>query len=299
MPHWVCQLPALAATSIALAIAAAPATAQDRPATQPDQAVNTASDRDSTGVSVAAPPPAKPDAPASAGDAALHDGLGALGRDILGAPFSVDLTIGQFAERVGATAALQSAIQSAEQPGGPRWRDGVCELRVELPGSAVAKVLADAAKSRSAGMPAETLERRLAHLRTQRYSAIGRSRTPPPPARPAPPVTAPSPLIPTDPPRWVRDQMDADGRGGGPGLKGARAGEAVALSQLRTQVNALPLSADVTVAQAARQDDRVDTAVTTALRQARVSRVIYADDAVEVRVSFDLAHLWRELVRIR
>lgn len=261
---------------------------------------------DPPAVSVAAPaPPATaPAAERSPLDQAHQDAIAALRREVLGTPFSTDLTIGQAARKMKVAAAIDQALQTAEQPGGVRWRDKVCELRLELPGATLAAVLADADRKQpgALGMTSESFQRRLASLRTLRFSAIGSSAAAfaEPVALPNPAAIAPVParLVPVDPPDWAGRQMDADGRGDGGGLKGARAAEAVAQAQLRQQLDTLALTSDTTLGQAVTKDGRLNLAVARAMRHARVSRVTYGVDVVEVRMSLDLAHLWRELVRV-
>lgn len=115
---------------------------------------------------------------------------------------------------------------------------------------------------------------------------------------PQPPPGAPQPVrIPAEPPRWASEQIDADGSASGANrLKAARAAEAVALAQLRTQIEALPLG-DTTVGQAARADPRIAGAVAGVIRRAPTSGVHYGPGNAKVRVSLDLGLLWRELSR--
>ena len=115
---------------------------------------------------------------------------------------------------------------------------------------------------------------------------------PQPPRGAVPPVR-----IPPEPPKWASDQINADGTGSGANrLKAARAAEAVALAQLRKQIEALPLG-DTTVGQAAKADPRIGRAVDDAIRRAPTSRVNYGPGSADVRVSLDLALLWRDLSR--
>ncbi|QOV90029.1 hypothetical protein [Humisphaera borealis] len=211
------------------------------------------------------------------------------------------MTIGQAARRLGALDALEASLLNAEQPGGPRWRDNVCQVRLEIAGSQIATALSDAAEKGQglSGLGEEDFARRLAHLKTQRFTGVGQSGEPAVVVLSAPVQKGDqnASRVPKEAPEWVGRQMDADGRGAGSGLKGARAAESVALSQLRRQIDELPLRDGLTIGQAAAKDPRLDRVVTEAMRRARVSRVIYGVDGAEVRVSFDLDHFWRELLK--
>jgi hypothetical protein len=175
-------------------------------------------------------------------------------------------------------------------------------VRIELPGTAVADLLENAGSNQAQqlGLSKEAFGRKIAHLRTQRFVAIGigspsRER----PDAPGDQAMKLSDLIPVDPPDWIARQMDADGKSAGSGLKGARAAEAMALSQMRQQIEALVLSPDMTIQQAIRKDARVGEALGDAVRRARVSRVDYGDEIVAVRVSLDLDYVWQALSSLR
>ena len=106
--------------------------------------------------------------------------------------------------------------------------------------------------------------------------------------------------LPAQPPRWVDDQLDADGSASGPGpkLRLARTAESQAIDDLRAQVAKLPLGDGRTVADAAASDASVASAVDRALRRARTFKVDYGTDGtVKVRVALDLRYLWQELNR--
>lgn len=241
-------------------------------------------------------------------EAAFRDAQNALRRDVLQAPFSTELTIGQAARKLAVTEAVDATLQSARQPGGPRWRNEICELQLELPGTDLAAIIADAgrAKPQALGLTRDAFERRIAHLSKQRFTAIGLGREnsetrPGVAAMARPPVEGAAAMenpIPRNPPDWINRQIDAEGQGSGGGLRGARAGEAVALSQLREQVGALKLASGKTVGQAMADNPRINGAVTEALRRARVSRVEYASAMVTVRVSLDLDYVWRALTAL-
>ncbi|MDB5354306.1 MAG: hypothetical protein JWN24_759 [Phycisphaerales bacterium] len=107
--------------------------------------------------------------------------------------------------------------------------------------------------------------------------------------------------IPSQPPAWVDDTADVEGTAtaaSGPKLRTARVAEAVALEHLRGRLNALPLTGKLTLGDAAKQDPRIEEAVARSLTRARLSKVDYdspTPGAVRVKMSLNLADLWREL----
>jgi len=235
-------------------------------------------------------------------ESAFRDAVAALRRDILQAPFSADMTVGQAAGKLNATQAIDASIQSARQPGGPRWRNTICELRLELPGKELARIFAEAGRGRSGelGMTSDFFDRRLAHLQTQTFVALGFGDPKAPRQNAVPPVAEKvESIVPLNPPAWINRQLDVEGLGGGNGLKGARAAEAVALAELRRQVEALPLSGDMTLGAAIQKDPRVAGALRDAIRRARVSRVEYGNENVTVRMCLDLDYVWRALAAIK
>jgi hypothetical protein len=113
-------------------------------------------------------------------------------------------------------------------------------------------------------------------------------------------TTGPAPAaqlaaIPLDPPRWANQSLEASGESDVAGLKGARAAETKALEDLRRQIAGLQLSGATTIGEAARNDPRVARALDEALRQAKVSRITYQPDHVNVRLGLDLEQLWQLL----
>jgi hypothetical protein len=107
--------------------------------------------------------------------------------------------------------------------------------------------------------------------------------------------------IPLEPPAWADDIADAEGSAtaaSSPKLRTARAAEAVALEHLRGRINALPLTAKLTLGDAARQNPRIEAAVSRSLSRARLSKVDYdspTPGAVRVKMTLNLADVWREL----
>lgn len=114
--------------------------------------------------------------------AATQDGLEALRDQVLDTPLTPGLTVGQFVDRVGGGDALTGRIDAnAEQRGGTRWRDEqTCEVRLALAGADVADALGKLAAERREPLAAMnlgpgSLDEGLAELRTQTFSALGRS----------------------------------------------------------------------------------------------------------------------------
>ncbi len=108
--------------------------------------------------------------------------------------------------------------------------------------------------------------------------------------------------IPRDPPAWVQgatfESVGLSGPIGGSKLRTARAAEAVALTQLRAKLEALPLSADLTIGQAAKKDPHIEQALCRSLDQARVAKAEYdvpSIGAVRVKLTVDPQIVWREL----
>lgn len=115
-------------------------------------------------------------------------------------------------------------------------------------------------------------------------------------AAPVPPAA--NVKLPAQPPDWVWTQLDADAsaRGGDSALKCARAAERAALGKLEAQVNALTLSAGMTVGEAGRKDPRIAEAVSRGLGRAKVYKSDYhADGSATVYVSLELRDVWDQL----
>ena len=130
-------------------------------------------------------------------------------------------------------------------------------------------------------------------------SAVGRGVVAQAPRQPA---QAQALVMPAQPPAWAVQMADADATApsqAGNALRTARAAQAIAMEKLRREVEALPLTADTTVGQAAARDPRVQATLARALtRCARPYKVDYlAKGAVTVHISLNLADLWAELSR--
>jgi hypothetical protein len=111
-------------------------------------------------------------------------------------------------------------------------------------------------------------------------------------------ATQPAMKIPSEPPAWVNDQLDAEGSGTSKSsrLKAARAAENDAQAKLRGKVDALELAKGLTLGEAARQDPRINDAVTKAIVRTRAARVDYQPDgSAKVRVTLDLHDLWEAM----
>src|SRR5687767_1294368 len=82
--------------------------------------------------------------------AATADALDALEADVLSASVTPELTVAQFIDRTASRQALGRVLRRAEQIGGTRWLDDqTCQVRMELPGAAVADVLVQIAEAQS------------------------------------------------------------------------------------------------------------------------------------------------------
>jgi hypothetical protein len=104
--------------------------------------------------------------------------------------------------------------------------------------------------------------------------------------------------LPDNPPDWVQQQLDAEGssKAKKDKLKAARAAEADALVRLRSQVDALPISGDLTVGEAQKRDKRLAEAVDRAVKEARPYKVDYESDGrVRVKVNLDLREVWEAI----
>ena len=110
--------------------------------------------------------------------AATSDALATLEADVLAALVTPDLTVEQFIRRTDSRDALARTLRRAEQIGGTRWLDDqTCQVRMELPGSAVADALVHIAEANpaEAGLPVEVLRRRVHGLREMSFGATGMS----------------------------------------------------------------------------------------------------------------------------
>jgi hypothetical protein len=104
-------------------------------------------------------------------------------------------------------------------------------------------------------------------------------------------------LLPSTAPDWVDRRIEAEGVADVDGLKlkSARAAETVARRKLAADIEALPLSHDMTVGKAAEQDPHVRNAVSQALDRARVKTDYDNKKGVAVVMRLDLRELWDAL----
>ena len=98
--------------------------------------------------------------------------------EVLRLPLVGDLSVEQFAARVGASDRLHRLIERSEQVGGPRWPEPqVCQVRIELAGAAVVEELLAMARDagRESPLTPEQLENALQPLRNRVFAASGLS----------------------------------------------------------------------------------------------------------------------------
>ncbi len=169
------------------------------------------------------------------------------------------------------------------------------DLEVKVTLDIRAKDLLEALRGDS---PAEEADASLVETFQQKMaSPIGGARAAVTMDRPPPAVALPSEM-----PAWAGQSIEAEGAAdaGESKLQVARSAEANALDKLRSRIDSLPLTADLTLAAAARRDARIGAAIQRAVRNARVSKTDYHDDgAVVVKVMLDLRDLWKELQSLR
>jgi hypothetical protein len=104
--------------------------------------------------------------------------------------------------------------------------------------------------------------------------------------------------LPSLPPAWTNQQIEADGAAklGGSKLKCARAAENEAAKQLTAQIEKLPLTDATTIGQAAERDPQVRDAISRAASRGRTYKVEYdAEGGARVWVQLDLSTVWNEL----
>ena len=131
-------------------------------------------------------------------------------------------------------------------------------------------------------------------------------------ARMAPPVgsstaianaaaaTRPTVALPTEPPPWANDAIEAQATApsSGAALRTARAAETAATHELRIKLDALLLSPGLTLGAAAKEDPRIEQAISRTLQRAQIAKVDYdtpTRGSVRAKLSVNLEDLWREL----
>jgi hypothetical protein len=113
-------------------------------------------------------------------------------------------------------------------------------------------------------------------------------------------ATRPVIAIPAIAPTWTRLTLDGQGQAQSRNglLRAARSAKAAALAQIRAQINALPLTAHLTLGDASHQDPRIDQAITRALEHAQIAKIEYDAPGrgwATAHLTLDLDNLWREL----
>jgi hypothetical protein len=112
------------------------------------------------------------------------------------------------------------------------------------------------------------------------------------------PGAAPAVALPAQAPPWSVQKAEAEATSPDDGarLRTARRAEALALENLRHQLEALPLADGITVGDAAQRDSTIKKACTHALSRARPFQVDYGPKgSVTVHVSIRLSDLWADL----
>jgi hypothetical protein len=112
------------------------------------------------------------------------------------------------------------------------------------------------------------------------------------------------PLVPTQraAPSWVNDDVSVEGTASAristaaAKLKARQKAEAEARDALWTRIEALPLDANTTIGQAAKQDPRFHAVLRRVIDRNRPSKVAYrSDGTVVVQIVQDLGDVWDEV----
>lgn len=126
--------------------------------------------------------PANEDARRAQVAAAAADASRRLEADVMAAPVSGNVTVGDLAEETGSRAALVEVLRSAEQVGGTRWiNDQTTQIRLEIGGEAVAHTLlmAAAAHPKLVQIQEKVLRARLKEWKGRTFAATGSSTSAP------------------------------------------------------------------------------------------------------------------------
>jgi hypothetical protein len=114
-----------------------------------------------------------------------------------------------------------------------------------------------------------------------------------------PPAVGPKPLgLPQRPPVWVTHRLEATASSAPAKSKllAARAAEAAAEEKLRRAIETLQLNPKQSIAQAAKDDPRIDKAIARAVARSKLAKAVYYDNgSADVLVYLDLDALWQEL----
>ena len=89
-------------------------------------------------------------------------------------------TVRDLIERTGTKKRFAESITRANQIGGPRWRDEICEVKLEIPGARVRDTLVNIATIArlESPIPPNVLQGRLQNWDTRRFAATGASMSP-------------------------------------------------------------------------------------------------------------------------
>jgi len=104
--------------------------------------------------------------------------------------------------------------------------------------------------------------------------------------------------LPSRAPAWTTQQITAEGTGSDPSnpLKARNQATIAAIRKLQLQLDTYRLTPDLTIADAARQDDRVAKALDRVLNRIAPYKLdIHPDGSVTAKVSLELADVWNEL----
>ena len=206
-----------------------------------------------------------------------------------------DLSLGEILDRAGAKSRVITALNQAEQVGGPRTvGEGLVQVSLELRGDRAAKIVLDAISQdpNRSPIPPARLAALLQPWAERAFRSTGDSRLSKG-ARLAKMNEQPVVMkLPDVAPEWTREAQTASSvaADAGGSLKTARVAEKLAREALREQLSTLPLDAAQTLGTASAKT--VDVAVIGA----KIASVDYrADGSVAVSVSIAGQQLWELL----
>lgn len=240
-------------------------------------------------------------------NSAIDEAVAALQRQVEQMPLRDDLTVGALLEQTGGREQLVHALRRAQLVGGPRWiADNTCQVRLEISGPVVARVISALAAAHPKRSPISNneLQKVLAGWQDHEFAAEGTSagpiattapRSSPPPA---PPASQPVSLVPEQPPAWAGKQLQAMGEASAQQstLQTIQAAQQAARRQLLKQVDTLDLTPSVTLGQASQMEADIAQAIQRGLDDAEMDRIHYDEKGgVRLRMTLNLWRLWREL----
>jgi hypothetical protein len=175
------------------------------------------------------------------------------------------------------------------------------ELMVATPPDALLQtVMASAGATQGTTLPSDeqTLEALQREFSRRTTSAVGRAKVSHGDAAPTTAVATAAIDLPDRAPEWVFHSLDAEGNATAAKTRlltqSAATGNATDL--LRSRVNALNLTPDLTIGDAAKANPRIAAAVERAVLRARLYKVDYhADGSAMARMMLDPRDLWNEL----